>query len=243
MPKFFILPEQIKGGMVRIEGEDARHLKTVLRCKIGETVTLCDGHGWDYDCEVTALEKDSILGSVKKIVENQTEPKAKITLFQGLPKGEKMDWVIQKAVELGVDEIVPMATKRAVVKLEKKDKEEKKVQRWQKIALGAAQQSGRGKIPKIGNVLEFSQALEKARSLDGAMIGYEKEEGFGIREFLQQGQWDSLGVMIGPEGGFEQEEVAMAQELGIVPVTLGKRILRTETAALAALAVLFYELG
>lgn len=203
-------------------------------------MTLCDGEGMDYQCRIVSLERGVLLDILSKEV-CETEPKTKITLYQGLPKADKMELIIQKCVELGVDRIVAVSTERAIVKLDKK--ESKKLERWQKIAEAAAKQSGRGKIPEIGQqVLKFKEAVAEAKGLDGAIIPYEKEQETGIRQFVQGFQGESIGVFIGPEGGFAEEEIALAQENGITPITLGKRILRTETAGMTTAAILLYEL-
>lgn len=240
MPKFFFNKNDISRGQVQLFGEDEKHIKTVLRAREGEEMTLCDGEGMDYQCRIVSLERGVLLDILSKEV-CETEPKTKITLYQGLPKADKMELIIQKCVELGVDRIVAVSTERAIVKLDKK--ENKKLERWQKIAEAAAKQSGRGKIPEIGQqVLKFKEAVAEAKGLDGAIIPYEKEEETGIRQFVQGFQGESIGVFIGPEGGFAEEEIALAQENGITPITLGKRILRTETAGMTTAAILLYEL-
>ena len=241
MPRFFVAAEAISGEEIHITGEDAKHIKTVLRSKVGEELTVSDGAGWDYSCVIAAFEGKEILCKITGRAKSLSEPKTKITLFQGLPKGDKMELIIQKCVELGVSEIVPVMTKRTVVKLDKK--EEKKIERWQKIAEAAAKQSGRGIIPQIGNVLSFPAAVQKASAAGHGLIPYELEQEKGIRDFVGQFQGDTLSIFIGPEGGFDEDEVKMAAEAGIMPVTLGKRILRTETAGMAAAAILLYELG
>lgn len=241
MPKFFFNKNDISRGQVQLFGEDEKHIKTVLRARVGEELTLCDGEGMDYQCRIASMERGVLLDILSKEV-CETEPKTKITLYQGLPKADKMELIIQKCVELGVDRIVAVSTERAIVKLDKK--ESKKLERWQKIAEAAAKQSGRGKIPEIGQqVLKFKEAVAEAKELDGAIIPYEKEEETGIRQFVQGFQGESIGVFIGPEGGFAEEEIALAQENGITPITLGKRILRTETAGMTTTALLLYELG
>ncbi len=241
MPKFFFNKNDISRGQVQLFGEDEKHIKTVLRAREGEELTLCDGEGMDYQCRIVSLERGVLLDILSNEV-CETEPKTKITLYQGLPKADKMELIIQKCVELGVDRIVAVSTERAIVKLDKK--ESKKLERWQKIAEAAAKQSGRGKIPEIGQqVLKFKEAVVEARELDGAIIPYEKEQETGIRQFVQGFQGESIGVFIGPEGGFAEEEIALAQENGITPITLGKRILRTETAGMMTTALLLYELG
>lgn len=241
MPKFFFNKNDISQGQVQLFGEDEKHIKTVLRARVGEELTLCDGEGVDYQCRIASMERGVLLDILSKEV-CETEPKTKITLYQGLPKADKMELIIQKCVELGVDRIVAVSTERAIVKLDKK--ESKKLERWQKIAEAAAKQSGRGKIPEIGQqVLKFKEAVAEAKELDGAIIPYEKEQETGIRQFVRGFQGESIGVFIGPEGGFAEEEIALAQENGITPITLGKRILRTETAGMTTTALLLYELG
>lgn len=240
MPKFFFNKNDIRCGQVQLFGEDEKHIKTVLRAREGEEITLCDGEGMDYQCRIASLERGVLLEILSKEV-CETEPKTKITLYQGLPKADKMELIIQKCVELGVDRIVAVSTERAIVKLDKK--EAKKLERWQKIAEAAAKQSGRGKIPEIGQqVLKFKEAVAEAKELDGAIIPYEREQETGIRQFVQNFKGESVGVFIGPEGGFADEEIALARENGITPITLGKRILRTETAGMTTTAILLYEL-
>ena len=240
MPKFFFNKNDISRGQVQLFGEDEKHIKTVLRAREGEEITLCDGEGMDYQCRIASLERGVLLDILSQDV-CETEPKTKITLYQGLPKADKMELIIQKCVELGVDRIVAVSTERAIVKLDKK--ETKKLERWQKIAEAAAKQSGRGKIPEIGQqVLKFKEAVAEAKELDGAIIPYEREQERGIRAFVQEFKGNSIGVFIGPEGGFADEEIALAQENGITPITLGKRILRTETAGMTTTAILLYEL-
>jgi 16S rRNA (uracil1498-N3)-methyltransferase len=241
MPKFFVEPHQIKDNLIQVIGEDAKHIKTVLRSREGEEITLCDGLGTDYFCRIGSLE-EGVTAEILSREPCQSEPKTKITLYQGLPKADKMELIIQKCVELGVDRIVAVSTERCIVKLDKK--EEKKLERWQKIAEAAAKQSGRGKIPEIApKVLRFSEALAEAKTLSGAIIPYEKEDNRGIRSFVEGFSGNEIGVFIGPEGGFTEEEIHGAIDARVLPVTLGKRILRTETAGMTAIAILLYELG
>lgn len=241
MPKFFIDKNEISRGQARLLGEDEKHIKTVLRAREGEEVTLCDGEGMDYLCRIASLERGVLLDVLSQ-TPCETEPKTKLTLYQGLPKADKMEWIIQKCVEIGIDRIVAVATERAIVKLDKK--EGKKLERWQKIAEAAAKQSGRGKIPEVcQRVLKFAEAMEEAAGLDGAVIPYEKEPlENGLRQFVSGFSGSTAGIFIGPEGGFSEEEIALAKEKGIRPVSLGKRILRTETAGMATAAILLYEL-
>ena len=240
MPKFFFDKTDLVHGQIQLHGENEKHIKTVLRAKEGEALTLCDGEGTDYQCRISSFA-DGVQLEVLSQAPCETEPKTKITLYQGLPKADKMELIIQKCVELGVERIVAVSTERAIVKLDKK--EGKRLERWQKIAEAAAKQSGRGRIPEVfGQVLKFRDAVAEARELDAAIIPYEREEQLGLRSFVQSFQGERIGIFIGPEGGFAEEEIALAQENGITPITLGKRILRTETAGMITAAILLYEL-
>lgn len=241
MPKFFVKKEQIGERQITLLEEDAKHLATVLRSKEGEEILVCDGEGMDYVCALADISPKEVVADILEKHPCEVEPEVKITLYQGLPKADKMEWIIQKTVELGVDRIVAVATTHSVVKLDKK--EGKKIERWQKIAEAAAKQSGRGKIPEIGEkVLSFSQALAEAKTMDGVIIPYEKEKEGGLRGFVKGFSGKSIGVFIGPEGGFAEEEIKKAIEAEVVPVTLGKRILRTETAGMVTVSLLLYEL-
>ncbi len=243
MSHFFIDSSQVSDGLLTIVGEDVNHMKNVLRMKAGEHFSAADENGMCYECAVENLEKHQVTAKILEKKMGETELSSKIYLFQGLPKSDKMELIIQKAVELGAYEVIPVATKRAIVKLDAK-KEASKLKRWQSIAEGAAKQSGRMRIPKIQEVKTYREALEMAKSLDANVIPYECAEGMNgtrkIFEGIRPGM--SVGIFIGPEGGWEESEVAMAQELGIQPVTLGRRILRTETAGLTTLSILMYLL-
>lgn len=243
MQHFFVTPAQVKEASIYVEGSDVNHMKNVLRMRIGEKVTVSDGNNKQYLCEVERYEETE---AVLHIIEEQqvdTELTSQIYLFQGLPKQDKMELIVQKAVELGVYEVVPVATRRAVVKLDEK-KAKKKVERWQQIAESAAKQAGRGYIPTVANVQSFKEALQTAKELDVVLIPYELAKGMQeTREIIskiQPGQ--SVGIFIGPEGGFEKEEVEASLEIGAKAITLGKRILRTETAGLTTLSVLMFHL-
>lgn len=243
MHHFFAEPSQIKGEIVCIEGTDVNHMKNVLRMKAGEAVEVSDGQGAQYLCEVDRYEEKYAFLRIISAGSGEAELPSRIFLFQGLPKGDKMELIIQKAVELGVYQIIPTSTKRAVVKLDAK-KAEKKTGRWNAIALSAAKQSGRSWVPQVMPVLSFGEALECARELDIVMIPYEQAEGMEkTKEVISSvcpGQ--DVGIFIGPEGGFEDDEVEKAIESGAHSITLGKRILRTETAGLAILSILMYHL-
>lgn len=243
MPRFFVEEENIKDNIITLYGDDAGHISRVLRSKIGEMLTVCDGSGNDYEAEIIEISDNTVKLEIKATAFSDSEPSVKITLFQGLPKGDKMELIIQKCVELGVYSIIPVNTERSIVKLDK-NKEKKKIERWQKVSESAAKQSGRGIVPKIGQVLNFSDALKKALELNMSMIPYELEENRGLKEFLDDYRTKgakTLGIFIGPEGGFAIDEIEKALNSGVLPVTLGKRILRTETAGMTAIAnTLFY---
>ena len=243
MQHFFVSPEQVKKEKIYVEGSDVNHMKNVLRMKNGEELTVNDGEGCQYLCAVEAYEGDMAVLRILEKKQDESELASKIYLFQGLPKQDKMELIVQKAVELGAYQVIPVATKRAVVKLDAK-KAKKKVERWQQIAVSAAKQAGRGIIPAVGEVCTYAQALKMAGELDVILIPYELAEGMKetkkIISDIKPGQ--SVGIFIGPEGGFEEEEVERAVEAGAKPVTLGKRILRTETAGLTILSVLMFHL-
>ena len=243
MQQFFAEPSWIRDGRIYLTGPDVNHIRNVLRMKPGEDVRVSDGNGAVYLCCISAYEEKTAVLDILRELDPDTELPSKIVLFQGLPKGDKMDLIVQKAVELGAYSVIPFAAKRSIVKLDDK-KAQKRQQRWQAIAKGAAEQSGRSLIPKIGRVRSFTEALEAASALDVVLIPYELEEGMKRSAQLigniMPGQ--SVGIFIGPEGGFEEDEVNRAKESGAEPITLGKRILRTETAGMAALSILMYHL-
>lgn len=252
MYHFFVEPDQVHEDYVEILGGDVNHMKNVLRMKPGEEITVSDGFGHEYSCKVALLEEDAVRAEILERREVSVELPSELVLYQCLPKGDKMELIIQKAVELGAARVVPVASRRCVVKLDQK-KAESKRKRWQAIAESAAKQSGRAVIPEVGAVVSFKEALKDAESLDVRLIPYECADELLTREGqtpmeqtrtllagIKRGQ--SVGILIGPEGGLEKEEVAAAMEAGTRPVTLGKRILRTETAGLCILSVLMFQL-
>ena len=243
MSHFFVNSMQVGNDFLTIVGDDVNHMKNVLRMKEGEHFSAADENGMCYECVVETLEKHEVTAKILEKKMGETELSSKIYLFQGLPKSDKMELIIQKAVELGAYQIIPVATKRAIVKLDAK-KEASKLKRWQAIAEGAAKQSGRMLIPQISEVKTYGEALQMAKELDVNVIPYECAKGMdGTREIfnsIRPGM--SVGIFIGPEGGWEESEVEKAKELGVAPVTLGKRILRTETAGLTTLSILMYLL-
>ncbi len=240
MAKFFISKDFIKNDKVFLDGENANHLTNVLRSKIGEEIEVSCGDGYDYICKIEKINKDSVICKIIDCFGNESEPNIKITLYQGLPKSEKMELIIQKCVELGIDEIVPVNTDRVIVKLA--GKEDKKIARWNKISESAAKQSRRGKIPTIQPIINFDEAISQAKNKDLKIIPYEKEKEKGIKQVIKGFTGKNIAIFIGPEGGFSDNEIKLALENNITPITLGKRILRTETAGFITTAILLYEL-
>ena len=240
MYHFFAEHENIHDSYIDIVGSDVNHIKNVLRFKEGDKLLIRSGDNVDYECSIASMSDEYIRADILSKDEQGKELPSRIILFQGLPKADKMELVIQKCIEIGVDRIVPVKTEHAVVKLE--GKEEKKLQRWNKIAESAAKQCGRGKIPVVDRLMTFKEAINEATSLDGAIIPYEKEKENSLKTFAKNFKGKSIGIFIGPEGGFSEEEISFAIENGVKSVTLGKRILRTETAGLVASVILLYEL-
>ncbi len=243
MHHFFVTPDAVSETEITITGPDVNHMKNVLRMKPGEEVLISDGEGKDYCCEITDLTEEQVIVRITDESYEGTELSCEFYLFQGLPKNDKMEMIIQKAVELGVKEVIPVATKRAVVKLDEK-KAGKKIERWQAISESAAKQSRRGVIPKIQNVMSFKEALNYAKEMDMNLIPYENFKGMTETKAALDKITDGMkvGIFIGPEGGFDEKEVELAMEYGVVPISLGRRILRTETAGMAILSVLMFRL-
>lgn len=244
MYQFFVEPSQIQDKRIVITGSDVNHIKNVLRMKIGDEIAVSNGiDGKEYRCGIEALTEEEIVCGLRFIKEDGVELSSKIYLFQGLPKADKMELIIQKAVELGAFEVIPVATKRCVVKLDEK-KAANKVSRWQGIAEAAAKQSKRAVIPQVRSVMNIKEAIAYAQDMEVKIIPYELAEGMQhtkqIIEAVQPGQ--RIAVFIGPEGGFEESEIRLALEAGIEPVTLGRRILRTETAGFTVISWLMYQL-
>lgn len=245
MQRFFVESHQIDetAHQIHIVGTDVNHIANVLRMKTGEELWISDGKAKEYRCTIEAFAQEEILLHIVYVQEPEYELPNRIYLFQGLPKSDKMELIIQKAVELGAYEVIPVETRRCVVKLDGK-KAAKKVERWQQIAESAAKQSKRMLIPKVHQVLTFKEALKYAADMDVRLIPYELAKGMQetkeILASIKPGQ--SIAIFIGPEGGFEEQEVETAIEEGAKPITLGRRILRTETAGLAILSVLMFQL-
>jgi 16S rRNA (uracil1498-N3)-methyltransferase len=243
MNRFFFTPE-INENEIIITGNDVHHIKKVLRLKVGAEISLCDKEkAVEYYGVITDIGEDSIRCELRYVQETEQELPAKVYLFQALPKADKMELVIQKAVELGIHEIIPVAAARSVVRLDEK-KAAAKIKRWQGISEAAAKQSKRGIIPAIREVMSFAEAIKVAADMDLSIIPYEMAEDINntrnVITSIKHGQ--TVAIFIGPEGGFAPEEIALAKEAGVQPITMGKRILRTETAALVILSWIMYHL-
>lgn len=244
MYQFFVDPGQIQGNKIIITGGDVNHIKNVLRMKPGEEISVSNGvDGKEYRCGIDTLGEEEIICQLRFVKEEGVELPSKIYLFQGLPKADKMELIIQKAVELGVYEVIPVFCARAVVKLDEK-KAKSKAARWQGIAQAAAKQSRRGIIPQVKEVMSFREAVNYSKCADVRMIPYELAEDMEKTRALIDGlkPGEDVAIFIGPEGGFAEDEIEMAVKEGMMPVTLGRRILRTETAGMAVLSIIMYHL-
>lgn len=244
MYQFFVEPTQIDGRLIRIVGEDVNHIKNVLRMREGEEIYAVDAsQDKRYLCKIQELLGQSIECEIVSDAVETTELPAQIYLFQGLPKADKMELIIQKATELGIYQIIPVNMKRCVVKLESK-KIASKIARWQAIAEAAAKQSKRTIVPKIEEPISYEEAIKRMSTMDIRLLPYECAEGMKkTRELIGQSKaGDKIGIVIGPEGGFDPKEVELAFSKGVEPITLGRRILRTETAGFTTLAYLVYHL-
>ena len=239
MANFYIEKEQLSENTALITGEEAQHISRVLRMKKGDEVTLCDGEGNFYEARLTDFNEKSVEAEILSMRRAETEPRVKLSIFQGVPKNPKLETIVQKLTEIGATAVVPMDTQRAVAKLDKSAK----VERLRKIAREAAKQSKRGIIPTVSDTMSFKDAIKEAAKADLMIIAYEEEHETSLKSALQGKTPESVSVLIGPEGGFEKEEVEKAVALGAVSVTLGKRILRTETAPIAISSAILYELG
>ena len=244
MHKFFVPKSNIDGNNAIIDGEDVKHIYRVLRLQVGDKVSVNNSEGIEYIGQITSIDKKEV--NINLLEENpiNNESPVEVYLFQGLPKSTKMDLIVQKNTELGVKAITPIITKRVVVKTELK--EFKKVDRWNKIALEASKQSKRSLVPQINVPKEFEQLLEELKKLDLVIVPYENQEGYGIKKLIrniEKKNINKIGIIIGPEGGFEESEILKLEEIGAQIVTLGPRILRTETAGFVCLSLIMYELG
>ena len=245
MHHFFVNPEQVEDGLIRITGSDVNHIKNVLRIRRGEEMLVSDGTGRDYLCQAEEIAGQEVTVRILETEEEGRELLSRIWLFQGLPKSDKMEFIIQKAVELGAAGIVPVTTRNTVVKLDPK-KEEAKVKRWQAIAESAAKQSKRSLVPRVSGIMTLKEAFDyvESQGFSVRLIPYEHEAGMdGTKTELDAaGPGQDIAVFIGPEGGFDEREIELALSKGVRPISLGRRILRTETAGLDLLSVLMMRL-
>lgn len=243
MTHIFADPAEVQGELLVITGSNYNHIKNVLRMKPGEEISVSTGSdGREYRYGIEEITEREVFCRLRFVKEANVELPVKIVLFQGLPKADKMDLIVQKAVELGVHEIVPVETARSIVKLDE-GKKAKRRERWQKIAESAAEQCRRGIVPAVRDVMSWKEALDYAGTqTDRGFIPYELQEGAGTRKLVEQvGAGESVAIFIGPEGGFTPEEVGAAREHDILPISLGRRILRTETAAMTFLSWMIYQ--
>jgi len=240
MPKFFVEPKNIAENTAKIIGEDVKHIGTVLRAKIGDNITVCDGNGFDFECEITDISKSEIELKITDKTKCQTEPSIFVTLYQALPKGEKCDTIIQKGIELGVGKIIFFNAKRSVSKPDEKALKGK-LQRWQAISLAASKQSGRGIIPKIEFLADTKTALNEMNKDSFKVLFYEGKGVIPFNQILEsKNEINSFSFMIGPEGGFDESEILLAKEKVISLGGLGSRILRTETASGCVLSAFMF---
>ncbi len=250
MPKFFVNSEQVDNNKIRIIGKDVNHIKNVLRMKVGDELYICnESDSMNYKAKINDFCKDEIMCGIVETIENIAESNVKVHIYQGLPKADKMELIIQKSVELGVDKITPIEMKRCIVKLDEKDKIKKR-ERWQKIAEVAAKQSGRDIIPEICNIKNIKEIGSEFGDYDLVLLCYENEKEVLLKEVLKSNELKKnsenlsefkIAVIIGPEGGVDISEVELMEKSGAKVISLGNRILRTETVALAILSIIMYE--
>jgi 16S rRNA (uracil1498-N3)-methyltransferase len=242
MPRFYVPQPQIENGMLRIEGDEVKHIRKVLRLKAGDEIVVFNGTGKEYEGKIVEEGPSSAVIMIQSILSSERESPLEITLAQSLLKGEKMDYLIQKATELGVKEIIPFHSSRSVPLIEK-SRRLRRHHRWEKIAIEASKQCGRGVIPKIEILRDYDEMLQNV-SLDFFRLILLEKEGTRLKDALEGSKEKrKLFFVVGPEGGLSQEEVGLAKEKDFIPVTLGKRILRSETASLCLLSILQYEWG
>ena len=241
MTRFFVAAEELCGDTIFLRGENAAHAK-VLRLKQGESVLVCDGIGTECVCKVNEVSSGKVGLSVIDRRCSDSEASVKVSVYLSFPKADKLEHVIQKATELGANEIVAFPSARCISRPDDKSLS-KKLERWQKIAFSAAEQSGRGAVPKVVLLKSYQDALERAKTADLSILFYENEAATTLHMALESGQYSSVSQISGPEGGFEESEIAQAKEQGIMICTLGKRILRCETAPLCALSAVMFAAG
>lgn len=241
MTRFFISPEELQSKQILLTGENANHAK-VLRLKAGEEVLVCDGCGNECVCVVVQIGAKDVELEVRQRMESQSEAAVRVSVYVAFPKADKLEHVIQKATELGAYEIIAFPSSRCVSRPDEKSLG-KKVERWQKIAASAAEQSGRGRIPRVFTLSSYAAALERAAQAEKAILFYENEQSTTLRMALEEGEAKTFSLLTGPEGGLDMKEVEQAEKAGLRICTLGKRILRCETAPLCALSAVMYAVG
>ena len=241
MTRFFVTPEELQPDFIVLTGENAKHAK-VLRLKTGEEVLVCDGQGRECLCAVSDVSDGQISLVVQHLQCSESEASVRVSVYMAFPKGDKLEHVIQKATELGAVEIVAFPSSRCVSKPDEKSLK-KKLERWQKIAASAAEQSGRGVVPEVLVLSSYGEALKRAAQADKGILFYEKEQAVTLRMSLQTGTYRTVSLLTGPEGGLEAAEVEKASQAGLDICTLGKRILSSETAPLCALSAVIYHVG
>lgn len=242
MHRFFVDKEQVFQDRIEIIGKDVKHIKNVLRLRKKDKIEVLS-EGKTHICEIEELASDRVIVSILDAFEGKNEPTIDIILFQGVAKGDKMDFIIQKSTEVGVKEIYPLITNRTVVKIKDEKREQKKIERWRTIAEEAAKQSKRDMIPKVHSTIDFKEMLEILKGEENIIIPYEMEETFTLKEALKDVKGHRISIIIGPEGGFDEEEVKLVKDVAGKAVTLGPRILRTETAGILTMSIILYELG
>ncbi|MFC1559566.1 16S rRNA (uracil(1498)-N(3))-methyltransferase [Candidatus Margulisiibacteriota bacterium] len=242
IPRIFVGFDKIENNNVAIiEGSDVNYIKNVLRLKIGDEITVLDSKSKEYASKIVSMEKNTIMAELIAEKHPKSEPKVKVTIAHGIPKNPKMELVVQKATELGALRIIPIKAERSVVKIQQ-DKEESKINRWQKIAKEAAEQSGRLIIPFVEEIMDFKDIFMHKKDYDLCIMLWEMEKERTLKKVLQDHKnLNHLLVLIGPEGGFSHDEAALAKKEGFLTTTLGNRIIRTETAAISALSMIHYE--
>ena len=245
MPKFFVPTNQIEKDKIVIQNDDVNHIKNVLRAKVDDKIDICDYNtSKNYVCKIEEIEDKVIRCKIIEEIDSNVESEVKVSIFQGIPKADKMELVIQKSVELGAYDITPIEMKRCVVKLKEKDKT-KKIQRWQKISEVAAKQSGRDIIPRINNIININKLCESLEKYDLVLVAYENEKFNTLKNELikiKNNKKVKIAIIIGPEGGIDKAEIEQLEKYNAKIVTLGNRILRTETVALSMLSIIMYEL-
>ena len=243
MRRFFVAPEAVQENMVQFDAELARHMGKVLRLTAGEKVTVCTGDGSAYLVELEQFSKDAVTGHILEKMDDLQETSIEVVLYQGMPKGDKLELIIQKCTELGVSQVIPVETGRSVVHLDG-NKVGKKLERWQKIAQEASQQSKRVQVPTVGPYYNWKQMLKALEEVEGlTIVFWEDEQTQSLKALLrsQAAKPQRINLVVGPEGGLSEDEVAQLRDLGAVSASLGKRILRTETAGMAGISMIMYE--